>query len=856
MIGQTLGHYRLLAKLGAGGMGEVYLAEDTTLGRQIALKILPAELAASQQSLERFQREARTLAALNHPNIVMVYSVEEAAKSHFLTMELVDGKSLDQLIPPEGLPVERFFRLAVPLAAAVAAAHAKGVTHRDLKPANVMVTNEDQRVKVLDFGLAKLSQAETNDGELSQLATEAMTQEGTVLGTMPYMSPEQAEGRPVNARTDIFSLGIVLYEMATGKRPFAGETRARLTSSILTHVPEPVTAVRRELPRHLGRIISHCLEKEPRKRFQSALDLRNELKGLEKELQSGASVPSGPVPAPPAPVTIGRRTLLTSAAVGLMVLLAVFGAYFWSGRRASPQGLSPAKIGSIVALPADVFAPGSEAYLTDAVPSTLSTHLAGIEGIDTKMPPTRIEVERIDGDLDKLAAAYQVEAVVRSAVTAEGSGFVLSVQVVAAGTKSLLWGEEYRGQRDGYLDLVRQAAEGVRGYLRPSAPAIGAAIETAANSEAELALQRGRYASNRFNNLRHTDDFEIAFSSFERALELDPSLAAAASEICALHIFMYERESFDPEFLKAAEQWCRRSVEIDPAEGFAWSALSVIESHSPDGAIPSLRYALKGASLDPLGRFALAGVSYGVGSWSLVLSIEAELASTRAHPLYLYPAINAAYELTWMGEAERGITLLDQVLEIEPEMGFARVRKAVALIILGRLEEAEVELEEVGRAVDKGVLPGWAAALPRSLLEIERSLEAGRLLDARATMDQLITDGVAVDNLDWYAWQFGRRGAVDDAVRLLRMYAETAPVLPYDYLMLTPAFEAARADPRAEEIVTASRRAFEEFVGVVQEARQQGEFPNVLEEPFVDLLGRLGLEDRGAPGDRGKGATP
>ena len=285
MIGQTLGHYEILEKLGAGGMGEVYLAEDTTLKRQVALKVLPPDLAASQERLERFQREAESLAALNHPNIVHVYSVEEDEGTHFITMELVQGKPLSHLVRKGGMPLERIFEVAIPLADALATAHEKGMIHRDLKPANIMVTDEG-RVKVLDFGLAKLRQ-ESQKQVASELPTEPLTGEGRIIGTVPYMSPEQVEGKVVDHRTDVFSLGVVLYEMATGERPFKGDTSVSVISSILKERPTQADSLRTALPHHLARIIRHCLEKEPARRFQSALDVRNELEDLRAEADSG-----------------------------------------------------------------------------------------------------------------------------------------------------------------------------------------------------------------------------------------------------------------------------------------------------------------------------------------------------------------------------------------------------------------------------------------------------------------------------------------------------------------------------------------------------------------------------------------
>jgi non-specific serine/threonine protein kinase len=265
-------------------MGEVYRAEDTRLGREVALKVLPRETARNQAKLERFSREACAIAALNHPNIVTIHSVEEAGGTHFLTMELVSGHTLDGELIENGLPLERLFDLAIPIADALSCAHDKGIVHRDLKPANVMVT-EDGRVKVLDFGLAKLQGGETDLAEAATVS-RLLTQDGAVMGTYPYMSPEQVEGKRLDSRTDLFSFGTLLYEMATGRRPFEGNSSASLMSSILRDDPENLADCRPDLPRHLGRIVRRCLEKDPRDRFQSARSIYNELKSLRTETNS------------------------------------------------------------------------------------------------------------------------------------------------------------------------------------------------------------------------------------------------------------------------------------------------------------------------------------------------------------------------------------------------------------------------------------------------------------------------------------------------------------------------------------------------------------------------------------------
>jgi serine/threonine protein kinase len=278
--GTKLGPYEIQSPLGAGGMGEVYRATNTKLGRDVALKVLPAEMAHDPERLARFRREAKALAQLDHPNIVTIHSVEEADGVHFLTMQLVEGLPLDRLIPAGGLPVEQIVEIASALGEALAAAHEKGIVHRDLKPANVMVSREG-RVKVLDFGLAK--DVRTPNLRDATMTSASQTQLGVVMGTPAYMSSEQTSGRPLDHRTDIFSLGVVLHEMATGRRPFDGNSSAELVSAILRDTAPPVTDARPDLPGDLARIIRRCLEKDPRHRVQTARDVSNEFRDLARQ---------------------------------------------------------------------------------------------------------------------------------------------------------------------------------------------------------------------------------------------------------------------------------------------------------------------------------------------------------------------------------------------------------------------------------------------------------------------------------------------------------------------------------------------------------------------------------------------
>ena len=294
--GTRLGPYEILTPLGAGGMGEVYRAKDSKLRRDVAIKLLPETVANNPESLARFEREARALAALNHPGVVTIYSVEESGGTRFLAMELVEGESLNTAIAPGGFSLGRFFEVAVPLADALSAAHERGIVHRDLKPANVMITREG-RVKVLDFGLARL-EAPSSDSNVTDMPTSSpeLTREGTVFGTVAYMSPEQARGDKVDARSDVFSLGVVLYQMLTGERPFRGTSAVDVISSILRDQPVAITELRPELPPHLGRILRRCLEKNPRDRYQTSRDVFNELRDLETEVSAPPTARPAPAP--------------------------------------------------------------------------------------------------------------------------------------------------------------------------------------------------------------------------------------------------------------------------------------------------------------------------------------------------------------------------------------------------------------------------------------------------------------------------------------------------------------------------------------------------------------------------------
>jgi serine/threonine protein kinase/Tol biopolymer transport system component len=331
-IPAQLNHYRILEPLGKGGMGEVFVGEDTRLHRRVAIKVLSGLVATDAERRQRFEREAQAIAALNHPNIVTIHSVEESGGVPFIVMELVEGRPLSEVIKAGGLPLDQLLRIGVNISDAVGTAHQRGITHRDLKPANVMVAS-DGRVKVLDFGLAKLRETEAEyDGE-TRLPTGDLTGEGRIIGTVAYMSPEQAEGKPVDSRSDIFSLGVLLHEMAVGERPFQGDTNVSVISSILKDTPSSITDINPNLPAGLAKVVRRSLSKDPSRRYQSAIDLRNELEELKQESDSGITTRTSINVPPPGPA----RSFVTpkiAAVAGVVVLIGAVAvaAYFLRGR--------------------------------------------------------------------------------------------------------------------------------------------------------------------------------------------------------------------------------------------------------------------------------------------------------------------------------------------------------------------------------------------------------------------------------------------------------------------------------------------------------------------------------------------
>jgi TolB-like protein/Tfp pilus assembly protein PilF len=540
--GTKLGSYEIQSPLGAGGMGEVYRATDTKLGRDVALKVLPAEMAEDPERLGRFRREAKTLAQLDHPNIVTIYSVEESDGVHFLTMQLVDGQRLDRLIPPDGLPAERIVEIAGGLADALAAAHEKGIVHRDLKPANVMVSNEG-RVKVLDFGLAKdVRAAHLSDDTLT---SDGRTQVGVVMGTPAYMSPEQTSGRPLDHRTDIFSLGVVLHEMATGRCPFEGASSAELVSAILRDTPPPVTDLRSDLPADLARIIRRCLEKDPRYRMQTARDVSNEFRDLARSTTR------------PTPVS--------------------------SPARAADSGASRADEGFWVAVLPFKYTGGNQDLkaLAEALSEEVVTGLSRFSYLRVIARGSTGRYSNVSGDVrsigKELGARYAMEGSLRQA----GSKLRLAVQLVDTVSGAHLWAENYERSfspetvfeiQDDLVPRIVATIADAHGVLHR---AMSQAVRS--KSPAELTAYEALLRTLTFAERISAEEHIIARTCAERAVQLAPNFSQAWAVLAQVYAGEYGHLlNPQPEPLERALKAAQRAVDADPSNAGGHCALAYV----------------------------------------------------------------------------------------------------------------------------------------------------------------------------------------------------------------------------------------------------------------------------------------
>jgi serine/threonine-protein kinase len=651
LIGRQLGTYEVLSLLGAGGMGEVYRARDTKLNREVALKILPNAFVLDADRLARFRREAQAVAALNHPHIVTIFSIEEHDDVPFMTMELIEGCTLDHGIPGGGLPLARFFDIAVALADALSAAHRKHIIHRDLKPANVMVT-DDGNVKVLDFGLARTVAPDVVN--LAEAVTSlGLTVDGTIVGTMPYMSPEQIEAKPLDYRTDLFSLGIILYELATGERPFRGDSSAGLMSSILKDHPEPVGRRRSDLPEGVCRLIAQCLEKHQRDRLQTANDLLFELKAQRQAWESGAGA---------------------------------------SGRAIRDIAPSPVERAASIAVLAftDMSAAKDQDWFCDGIAEEILNALTPLKGLRVAARTSAFSFKGKGDDLRTIGEKLNVTTVLEGSVRRAGDRVRITVQLSDAQNGYQLWSERYDRELKDIFDVQDEIAKALAERLRVTL--VGGKdnrlVEQATtNLEAYQLYLKGRALVD-----RRGANVPAGLELLRKAVDLDPGYALAWAGVAdALTVMAYSGAARGSRSKPEAMAAARRSIELDPTSAVGHTSLACATLLYENDRAAAKRWFERALELNPshaMGRCWYGHFYMGWARGDFERAIPECRRALDSDPLSAYVTMTFGLCLFTAGRLDEAIDTCRRATYLDPESFVSRWALGIALGLAGRFDEA------------------------------------------------------------------------------------------------------------------------------------------------------------------------
>jgi serine/threonine-protein kinase len=728
--GTRLGAYQIVAPLGAGGMGEVYRATDLRLGRDVAVKVVSARLMGDPDALARLEREARTVAALSHPNIVALYDFGREHGIVFAVMELLEGEPLERSLATERLSWRRALEIGVSVADALASAHAKGLVHRDLKPANIFIT-QDGLVKLLDFGLAKQDPFRSTS-QTAGSTSPAETEPGAILGTIAYMSPEQVRGESADHRTDIFSLGCVLYEMLTRRRPFPGATPAETLAAILRDQPSELAAPDRQMPLRVDGVVRRCLEKNPDQRFQSARDLAFAL----REILNDSQTPSSSTGTARISARARRRPLLITAS--LVIILAAVGSFEPRVRSLLVPNDS-GRVRSLAVLPlTNLSADSGQEYFADAMTEELTTRLARLGNWRVTSRTSVMGYRGSQRKIPEIARELGVDAILEGSVMRDGSRVKITAQLIDGRTDRHLWADTYERDLQSVLaiqnDVARAVAREVDVTLTPEGDASLAAATRTVLPAAYEAYLRGRHAWDK----RDESDLHDGIRFFQQSIDADPTYAPAYAGLADCYAQLGYGSYISPEdAFPRARAAARKALDLDPTLAEAHASLGYALMYYDwnfSGAEAEFKRAI---ALNPNYAIAHQWDAYLLTALERPLSdAEREIATaTSLDPLSVPINIDRAYILHYYDRNEEALRSVNLALEMNPEYAPGYFWLGRIYTSQGRYADAEAALQKIGP------LRTWTPAMAVQgylYAKSGRPQEARRVL---AEFDELVRQG-------------------------------------------------------------------------------------------------------------------